>query len=276
MLGQALVLAARSAGWTVHTLGREDGPVTSPDFLEKKLGDINPTCVFNTIAYTAVDDAEEHADQAHALNRIFPGLLARLLRSSPARLVHYSTDFVFNGKKKTPYEEGDQTGPSCVYGSSKLGGEQALAGEPHCCVIRTAWLFGPGRKNFVHTILRAARANPRLTVVHDQVGSPTCTTDLAAMSLALVQAGASGLVHAVNSGQASWCELASEAVNLANLESVVQPITSDQWPQKAKRPAYSVLSTARLTELTGITPRPWPQAVRDYVYYLLAQGLDHL
>lgn len=271
MLGQALVRAVTSKGWTVRTLGREDGPVTSPDFLEARLADINPRYVFNAIAYTAVDDAEEHADEAYAVNKSFPALLGRIVRGSAARLIHYGTDFVFNGKKRTPYVEIDATEPLSVYGSSKLAGEQALlaAAPDNACVVRSAWLFGPGRKNFVSTILRLAASSPRLTVVHDQVGSPTFTDDLAAMSLALAEVDATGVVHAANSGQASWCELACEAVSLANADSLVQPITSEQWPQKARRPAYSVLDTGRLTQWTGLRPRPWPQALRDYIFQSL-------
>lgn len=271
MLGQALVRAASLRGWTVHTLGRQDGPVTKPDFLAERMAAIQPRYIFNAIAYTAVDDAEDHADEANELNKSFPAMLGHLVKGSAVRLMHYSTDFVFNGKKRTPYTEDDAVAPLSVYGASKLAGEQAvLAAAPdNSCVVRTAWLFGPGRKNFVSTILRLASSSPRLTVVHDQVGSPTFTGDLAAMSLALAEAEATGVVHAANGGQASWCELASEAVSLANAEATVQPISSDQWPQKACRPAYSVLNTARLTALTGLTPRPWPQALRDYIFQTL-------
>lgn len=272
MLGQALVRAATARGWTARTLGREDGPVLSPDFLEARITDLNPRYIFNAIAYTAVDDAEDHADEAYAVNKSFPALLGRIVRGSAARLVHYGTDFVFNGKKRVPYVEDDATDPLSVYGASKLAGEQAvLAAAPdNACVLRSAWLFGPGRKNFVSTILRLAASSPRLTVVHDQVGSPTFTADLAVMSLALAEADATGVVHAANGGSASWCELASEAVSLANADALVQPIASEQWPQKARRPAYSVLDTDRLTRLTGIKPRPWPQALRDYIFQSLA------
>lgn len=268
MLGQALVRAAAGRGWTVHALGRQDGPVTQPDFLAERIAALQPRYIFNAIAYTAVDDAEDHPDEAYALNKSFPMLLAQLVKGSPVRLVHYSTDFVFNGKKHTPYLETDAVDPMSVYGASKLAGEQAVltTAPDNSCVLRTAWLFGPGRKNFISTILKLAASSPHLTVVHDQVGSPTFTGDLAAMSLALAEAEATGIVHAVNSGQASWCELASEAASLANAEATVQPIASEQWPQKAHRPGYSVLSTARLTELTGLTPRPWPQALRDYIF----------
>lgn len=276
MLGQALTRAAEAKGWTVCTLGREDGPVTSPDWLEARIADLNPRYVFNAVAYTAVDDAEEHADEAYAVNKSFPALLGRIVRGSSVRLIHYGTDFVFNGKKRTPYVEDDPTDPLSVYGASKLAGEQALltAAPDNACVLRSAWLFGPGRKNFVSTILRLAASSPRLTVVHDQVGSPTFTADLAAMSLALAEAEAMGVVHAANGGQASWCELACEAVSLANVDSLVQPITSEQWPQKARRPTYSVLDTGRLTRLTGIKPRPWPQALRDYIFQSFAAGTE--
>ena len=260
----------------MRTLGREDGPITSPDWLEARIADLNPRYVFNAVAYTAVDDAEEHADEAYAVNKSFPALLGRIVRGSSVRLIHYGTDFVFNGKKRTPYVEDDPTDPLSVYGASKLAGEQALltAAPDNACVLRSAWLFGPGRKNFVSTILRLAASSPRLTVVHDQVGSPTFTADLAAMSLALAEAEATGVVHAANGGQASWCELACEAVSLANVDSLVQPITSEQWPQKARRPTYSVLDTGRLTRLTGIKPRPWPQALRDYIFQSFAAGTE--
>ncbi|MCH5276895.1 MAG: dTDP-4-dehydrorhamnose reductase [Desulfovibrionaceae bacterium] len=278
MLGQALVRAAEARGWLVHTLGREDGPVSSPDWLEARMAEIQPCYVFNAIAYTAVDDAEDHADEAYALNKSFPDLLGRMVRGSATHLVHYGTDFVFNGKAHAPYTEDDATEPLSVYGASKLAGEQALlaAAPDNACVLRTAWLFGPGRKNFVSTMLRLAASSPCLTVVHDQVGSPTFTTDLAAMSLALAEIRATGVIHAVNGGQASWCELASEAVSLVNANAQVRPITSGQWPQKARRPAYSVLDTSRLTQLTGIRPRPWPQALRDYIFQSFApRSEDH-
>ncbi len=275
MLGQALVCAARSKGWNVRTLGREDGPVTDPAFLENALSRMNPDYIFNGIAYTAVDQAESEKEKACALNRAFPALLGGMTRGSNAHLIHYSTDFVFNGKKRTPYVEDDPTEPLNAYGASKLAGEQALAAldMPNCCVVRTAWLFGPGRRNFVSVMLDLARREDTkgaITVVHDQVGSPTYTGDLAAMSLALAEKQASGIVHAVNAGQASWCELASEAIELLKPDVRVQPIPSEQWPQKAKRPAYSVLSTARLTTLTSISPRPWPQALRDYIFGMYA------
>lgn len=270
MLGQALTEACRARGWRVKTLGRTDGPILEPDFLEEQIAGFNPDLLFNTIAYTQVDQAEDEPERAYLLNKSFPALLGRVLRGSDCALVHYSTDFVYNGKKRDPYLETDSTDPQSVYGASKLAGENALRelDLPKLLILRTAWLFGPGRRNFVSVILNKAVDRNQLTVVHDQVGSPTYTLDLAEMSLALVDKQATGLVHAVNSGQASWCELASEAVSLNNGLTNVEPICSGQWPQKAKRPEYSVLSTDLLTELTGYRPRPWPQALRDYIFKL--------
>ncbi len=179
--------------------------MTDPAFLENALSRLNPDYIFNGIAYTAVDQAESEKEKACALNRAFPALLGGMTRGSRAHLIHYSTDFVFNGKKRTPYVEEDPTDPLNVYGASKLAGEQALTAldMPNCCVVRTAWLFGPGRRNFVSVMLDLARredTKAAITVVHDQVGSPTYTGDLAAISMALAVKRASGIIHAVNAG----------------------------------------------------------------------------
>lgn len=272
LLGQALMGALDAAGCQATALGRKDGDICHPDFLQEHVAKLNPDFIFNTIAYTAVDLAEDHEEEADALNRAFPLMLGRLVRDTKIHLVHYSTDFVFNGKKNQPYEENDATAPLCVYGATKLAGEQALLGLnlPNCTIVRTAWLFGPGRKNFISVILAKAAENSSIHVVHDQIGSPTYSVDLAQYSVALAKVRPQGLVHVVNSGQASWCELASEAVSQSGvgqsgLLCSVDPITSAQWPQKAIRPAFSPLSTKRFTELTGITPRPWPQALREYL-----------
>jgi dTDP-4-dehydrorhamnose reductase len=183
-------------------------------------------------------------------------------------LVHYSTDFVFSGKKKTPYTIEDPPDPVNVYGKTKLAGEEALLslGLERLLIIRTAWLFGPGKKNFVQTILERCQGAQAIGVVHDQVGSPTYTPDLARYSLKLVEAEGKGLYHVVNAGEANWCELASEAARLAQKECAINGIPSAVYPQKAVRPAYSVLDTTKFEQTTGITPRPWPQALQEYIF----------
>ncbi len=268
LLGQALVRELVSSGWDVRTLERDKSAFFDPEDLTERIRAAAPEVVFNTIAWTQVDDAEDHPDEALAVNRGFPALLGHIVKGTSIHLIHYSTDFVFNGTKQSPYNVDDEPDPQSVYGRTKLAGEKAL-GElhlPNCAVVRTAWLFGPGRKNFVDTILNLARTRDVLTVVHDQAGSPTYTPDLARASLELAQRRASGLFHVVNSGQATWCELAAEAVRLANLPCAVTAISSDQWPQKAARPRYSVLDTSSFTRVAGRSLRPWIQALRDHVY----------
>ena len=192
----------------------------------------------------------------------------KAVQNTGVPLVHYSTDFVFNGKKTTPYGPGDQPAPSSVYGQTKLQGERELLALdlPNLLIIRTSWLFGPCKTNFVTRILELAATRPELSVVHDQIGSPSYTPDLAAGSLALLDRGATGIFHLANAGQASWCELATEAVRGADLACRIKPIPSSEYPQKACRPAYSVLDLGAFTAATGIAPRPWLQALREFLF----------
>lgn len=268
LLGQALYMAMTRKGWTVHAPGRADLDLFDRPAVEDYLARTGADILFNTVAYTKVDQAEDEPSEAARLNRQLPLVLGHASRNAGVRLVHYSTDFVFNGRKTTPYTTEDQPDPRSVYGSTKLQGERELLalGLPGLIIIRTSWLFGPCKINFVTRILELAAARAELTVVHDQVGSPSYTPDLAANSLALVEAGATGLFHLANSGQASWCELAAEAVRGADLPCRVKPITSAQYPQKAVRPAYSVLDLSKFTAATGITPRPWLQALREFLF----------
>lgn len=268
LLGQSLRGELLARGYEVRTLEREDLSLSNPEILTARISELAPDVIFNTVAWTQVDDAETKPEEAMCVNRCLPSVLGRMVRNNSVRLVHFSTDFVFNGEKGEPYTEEDPTDPQCVYGRTKLAGEQALLelNLPNCVIVRTAWLFGPGKKNFVSTMLTLSETRERLTVVHDQVGSPTYTPDLAEAAVNLAECGASGVVHVVNGGNASWCELAAEAVRLANRSTVVSAISSAEWPQAAKRPAFSALNTARYTQLTGKTLRPWVQALREYVF----------
>ncbi len=268
LLGQELVKVLTRAGWRVSMAGRPELDPLNMDALEAFISQDAPEFIFNAVAWTQVDLAEDQEEAAFALNRSLPAQLGRIVRQRAIYLMHYSTDFVFNGKKGTPYVETDEPDPLNVYGKSKLAGEQALMQycPEHCCIVRTSWLFGPGRKNFISTILNRCATAGGVKVVHDQVGSPTYAPDLADASLRLAKLRATGIVHVANSGQASWCEFASKAVTLAGLHCPVQAITSADYPLKAVRPADSVLSTAHYTELTGHHMRPWPQALRDYIF----------
>lgn len=277
LLGQALVAGLAKAGWQTATLGRADGDLLDEAFLREKLGAENYDTVFNTVAWTQVDDAEENPEKTLTINRVFPDLLARNLEGTGTHLVHYSTDFVFSGQPQGDYwKETDQPAPCNIYGSTKLAGENAVLRilPENSCVIRTAWLFGPGRKNFVQTILDASAGKDTLDVVDDQMGSPTYTPDVASWSIALAEKRARGLWQAVNSGHATWSELAAEALQLVSSPCRIHPIHSSQWPQKARRPRNTILNNNKLTRFLGRRPRPWPQALREYIfgYYLPARG----
>ena len=269
LLGQALAKKATDEHYDVIATGRGDFDPTNTDVLERFIDDTRPDIVCNTIAYTGVDQAEEEEEAAMLLNRVLPCSLGRIIKKRPSiYLMHFSTDFVFDGKAQEPYSETDKTAPQSVYGKSKLAGENALLELQleKFCIIRTAWLFGPDKKNFVSTILDHCAQGKALSIVHDQTGSPTYTPDLAAYSLKLFETGGHGIFHLANSGTATWCELASEAVRMAQMVCTITPISSKDYPQKATRPTFSRLSTAKFTEHTGIVPRQWPQALADYVY----------
>lgn len=268
LLGQALSLAMTRRGWNVHALGREDLDIFDRPAVEAFLRRTGAAVLFNTVAYTKVDQAEDEPAEAARLNRQLPLLLGQAARTAGVTLVHYSTDFVFNGRKAAPYTTEDQPDPRSVYGRTKLQGERELQALdlPGLLIIRTSWLFGPCRTNFVTRILELAETRPELSVVDDQVGSPSYTPDLAANTLALLDKGATGIFHLANSGQASWCELAAEAVRVADRHCRIKPIHSCEYPQKACRPPYSVLDLSRFTAVTGITPRPWLQALREFLF----------
>lgn len=273
LLGQSLVKSLEKRGWVVFTLDRGNcKDPTDSALLRPVVEKITPDVIFNTIAWTQVNDAEIHPDDALAVNRDLPALLAEIVKGTPIYLIHYSTDYVFNGRKGKAYIEEDKTDPLNVYGSSKLAGEQVLLANklPNICVVRSAWLFGPGRKNFVMTILEQAKRGKDLTVVHDQIGSPTYTLDLAEASVNLAERRISGLFHVVNSGQASWYELASEAVRLVHLSTKVKPIATTDRPQPIKRPHYTVLNTEKYASIIGQPLRPWTKALQEYILNFLS------
>ena len=181
--------------------------------------------------------------------------------------IHFSTDFVFKGDKKTPYSIHDEQNSSSVYGTSKAEGEHNLPklGYELTLIIRISWLFGPGRANFVEKILGLSETRETLTVVDDQTGSPSYAPDIATNTLALLEHDATGIYHLANSGETTWCGLATAAVNLAGTDCSVEPVPTSAYPTKAVRPAYSVLDLSRFIQTTGITPRKWEDALKDYV-----------
>lgn len=282
MLGRALTLALAGAGVRAVPVSGADVDYLDADALEDFLDDVQPDeaddpadlCLVNAVAYTQVDLAEDQPEEAYKLNAALPAQLGVVALERGHRLLHFSTDFVFDGTKGAPYLPSDAANPLCVYGASKLAGEEALLSleVPGLLILRTAWLFGPGKMNFVARMLELAAERAELNVVNDQFGSPTCTTDLAALAVALLKNGTTGLLHAANAGQASWFGLASEAVRLANLPCVVKPIPTSGYPTRAKRPPFSVLDLTETARLAGYTPRHWREALAEYVPAHLAEN----
>jgi dTDP-4-dehydrorhamnose reductase len=274
LLGQALTRAFRLAGARPVPLSSRDCDILDPRGVEQLLDRRDPDLMVNAAAYTQVDLAEEQEEMAFALNATAPPLLASLAAKRLIPFVHFSTDFVFCGKKREPYLPYDDPCPFSVYGISKADGERGLLrfGYDRTLIIRTSWLYGPGRMNFVEKILSLCDTRGTVSVVSDQTGSPSYTPDVAANTLALLAHDATGIHHVANSGDATWHQLAAEAAALAGLDCTVEPIPTSAYPTKAVRPAYSVLDLSRFIQTTGVTPRHWRLALADYVLGDLKRG----
>ncbi|GAA1312658.1 dTDP-4-dehydrorhamnose reductase [Saccharothrix xinjiangensis] len=224
--------------------------------------------VVNAAAYTAVDAAETDEDRAFAVNATGPGLLARRCAEHDVPLLHVSTDYVFPGDGVRPYEPSDETGPRSAYGRTKLAGEErVLAAWDRSWVVRTAWVYGRHGSNFVKTMARLAGSREQLSVVDDQVGSPTWSLDLARGLVSLASLAATGgpaarVLHATNAGETTWCGFARAVFEELGLDPArVLPCTTDEFPRPAPRPAYSVLS-GKAWEEAGLPPlRHWREAL---------------
>jgi dTDP-4-dehydrorhamnose reductase len=227
--------------------------------------DAAPDVVIHAGAYTDVDGAEREPARAMAINADGTAWVAEAAKQAGARLLYLSTDYVFDGRKTSPYEETDAVGPLNQYGRSKLAGEEnALAGGGNVLIIRTAWLYGGGGKHFVKTILTLADERPVLRVVADQRGCPTRVHDLATAMSTLLGSDAQGILNVTNEGACSWFEFAQEIVALSGKPAAVEPITTDQAGRPAARPGYSVLSAERRRRL-GIAMPHWKEALRGYL-----------
>ena len=263
-LGRDCVVHFRNAG-EIHAIGHREGDITSPETIEKVMGEFRPDIVVNAAAYTNVDGAEDDESTAFVVNETGARNVAEAAAKHGAAVLHFSTDYVFDGTKRTPYEPDDPVAPVGVYARSKLAGEIAVrVANPRHFILRTAWLYGPGGNNFVEKILRAAASRPALRVVDDEVGSPTQTYDLAEAAVALVRTDAYGTYHGANRGSCSRFEFARTIIDAAGLETPVEPCASSEFPTKAERPLYSVLSAAKLEAATGYVFRAWQNALTHY------------
>jgi dTDP-4-dehydrorhamnose reductase len=240
----------------------------------KKLGEINFDVLINAAAFTNVDACETEHDRAFLVNAEAPGVLAEVCNAKDAKLIHLSTDYVFDGDKRAPYTEEDEANPISVYGESKLAGDKNVlaAGDRHL-VVRVSWVFGPDRPSFIDAMVKRAQQDEKIDAISDKFSTPTYTHDIARMLPQFFDRGiAGGILHFANTGKCSWQEYAQWALDccrdagISLKARIVGALKlSDMTNWVARRPVYSVLSTAKYTELTGTAPRAWRDAVADYI-----------
>ena len=239
--------------------------ITSLESTERVIRTLKPETVINCAAYTDVDGCETNVETAMQVNGEGVAHLAMASREIGARLVHVSTDYVFDGSKGSPYVEDDAPCPLGVYGESKLAGELNAGFNPDHLIVRTQWLFGLHGKNFVETMLRLAVEKDEIAVVDDQVGSPTWTVDLAQAVLALLKSGHCGIYHAANAGFCSWNGFAQAIFEDAGLPVKVHGMTTDELNRPARRPLYSTLDCSKLEQDAGFRLQPWRSALKTYL-----------
>ncbi|ATA18612.1 dTDP-4-dehydrorhamnose reductase [Gibbsiella quercinecans] len=259
------------AGWEVWATDSDTLDITDLDKVKQAVAQYQPNVIVNAAAYTAVDKAETEPELAALINATGPKNLALAAKEAGARLVHVSTDYVFDGKATTPYVETDATNPLGVYGRTKLDGELAVAGVlPEAIIIRTAWVFSEYGNNFVKTMLRLAKDRDTLGIVADQYGCPTYAGDIAQAIIDLLQKEAEGgIYHFCGDKEVAWNEFA-EAIFAAALKQgklarvpVVNAITTAQYLTLATRPAYSSLNCQKINKF-GVIPSPWQYAIIDF------------
>jgi dTDP-4-dehydrorhamnose reductase len=290
-VGGALLPLLETRG-TVVAPDEAEFDLAKPDALESRLEQLKPDLIVNPAAYTAVDKAEDEVERAMLINAQAPAAIAHWAATNKVPLVHFSTDYIFDGSGGRAWLEDDPTGPLSIYGRSKLAGEEAVrkAGGTHL-VVRTAWVYAAKGANFMQTIIRLARERETLRVVADQLGTPTSARSIATALTDIIDQGASdlpaafargrGLIHLTNSGSTSWHGFASAIVEGLRARSValkvteVMPISTAEYPTKAIRPANSRLDLTRLQTVYGLSPKAWQDALIPELDALVA-STDHI
>lgn len=270
MLGSKVLENCRARGHEVAAPSRAEADLASPVDLERFFQKNEFEALVNCAGFTGVDLCEEpsHAGEALAVNATAVGWLAKFCKASGRRLVHFSTDYVFDGKKAGAYSETDEPHPLNAYGRTKRMGEGMLLGEdPPFYLIRTSWVYGPNGKNFVSTIMELLKRRDRIEVVDDQVGAPTYTGDLAVFTLELLERNAQkGIYHFSNAGETSWHGIAVEVQRSLGLTACrVLPISSDKYQRAAKRPLNSRFDLRKALGFLRAPIRPWQEALRDHL-----------
>jgi dTDP-4-dehydrorhamnose reductase len=276
-LVQSLLERAAGTDFELIALGRPELDLEQPGSAADAVRRLAPDVVISAAAYTAVDQAEDDPERAHRVNGVAPGELAEAAREVGARIIHISTDYVFDGRSPEPYQPGDRTNPLGVYGRSKLEGEERVrAATPDHLIVRTAWVYSPFGKNFLKTMMTVAQSRDVLTVVGDQRGNPTSALDIADGLLAVLarwaKGGAAGLGethHLAGTGAASWAEFAqtifAECARLGLPHASVTPIRTEDWPTRAVRPVCSMLDTSGFLRTFGFSMPEWQRSTADVV-----------
>jgi dTDP-4-dehydrorhamnose reductase len=265
-------LSARYSGYEFIFTDAGEMDITDAKATAAFISANTPSWVINCAAYTAVDRAEDEENLATLINAGGVENIVNALRGSDCRLIHISTDYVFDGNSSMPYTEDDSTSPSSAYGRSKLAGEKAALCWPNTMIIRTSWLYSSYGSNFVKTILRKAGSAQEISVVFDQAGSPTYAADLAAAIMDIISGVirnrhnfVPGIFNFSDEGVCSWYDLACEIVKEAGSECLVLPVRSSAWPSRVKRPAYSVLDKTRIKETYNISVPHWRTSLNNCI-----------
>jgi dTDP-4-dehydrorhamnose reductase len=272
-LGAALVREYRDK-YDVFGFDRAQLDLSNLDDAREKLNAAQFDVLINAAAFTNVDRCETERDRAFLINGEAPGVLTNICRVKGAKLIHFSTDYVFDGEKRVPYTEEDEANPISIYGESKLAGEKNVlaAGTEHL-VVRVSWVFGPDRPSFIDAMINRAREDEAVDAIADKFSTPTYTLDIAEMLPRFFDRDGTGrILHFANTGKCSWQEYAQRALDCCRKAGVSLKSNTvgasrlkDMTNWVARRPVYSVLSTAKYTQLTGTPPRAWRDAVADYI-----------
>ena len=264
--------SARYSGYSFVFTDVSELDITDADATAAFIHELSPSWVINCAAYTAVDRAEDEEERATQINGSGVDNLVSALAGSDCRLIHISTDYVFDGSRPVPYSEHDEPSPASAYGRSKLAGEKAAMRWPNTIIIRTSWLYSSYGGNFVKTILSMAGSSESVSVVFDQTGSPTYAADLAAAALDIISGVIQnrhlfvpGIFNYSDEGVCSWFDLATEIISAAGSQCKVIPVRSSAYPSKVNRPAYSVLDKSKITEYYNLTIPHWRTSLNNCI-----------
>lgn len=269
-LGHDVVKECEKRGITAIGVDIEEMDITDAGACEKVIKEAKVDAVIHCAAYTAVDAAEDNIELCRKINAEGTENIVKVCRELNIKMMYFSTDYVFNGKGDRPWKTDDDRCPLNVYGQTKYEGELAVENSlEKYFILRIAWVFGVNGKNFIKTMLRLGKEKGAVSVVNDQIGSPTYTADLAVLAVDMIQTDKYGTYHATNEGLCSWYEFACQIFNEANMDVKVTPVSSDAFPAKAKRPSNSRMDKSKLTE-NGFSPLPgWQDALKRYLKEIL-------